>query len=118
MLTSATKFALLLMCLRFTGVSEGILPWTEVFVVFALVQGLTVFPITAGDAGVSEIAYIGMLTAAAGSEYVNQISAAVLVFRILTWLAIIPIGLGTLGFWKLQLRRTDRAMSTAVPDPG
>ena len=104
-LTSATKFALLLMCLRFVGVGEGELRWTEVFVVFALVQGLTVFPITAGDAGVSEIAYIGMLTAAAGSEYVNQITAAVLVFRILTWLAIIPVGLGTLGVWKLQLRR-------------
>jgi len=104
-LTSATKFALLLMCLRFTGVSEGDLQWTEVFVVFALVQGLTIFPITAGDAGVSEVAYIGMLTAAAGSEFVNQITAAILVFRILTWLLIIPVGLGTLGLWKLQLRR-------------
>jgi hypothetical protein len=106
-LTSATKFGLLLMCLRFTGVSETVLPWTEVFVVFALVQGLTVFPITAGDAGVSEIAYIGMLTAAAGEEYVNQITAAILIFRILTWLSIIPVGLGALGLWKLQLRRRD-----------
>jgi hypothetical protein len=104
-LTSATKFALLLMCLRFMGVSEDVLSWTEVFVVFALVQGLTVFPITAGDAGVSEIAYIGMLTAAAGSAFVNQITAAILVFRILTWLLIIPVGLGTLGLWKYQLRR-------------
>ena len=104
-LTSATKFALLLMCLRFTGVSEDTLGWTEVFVVFALVQGLTIFPITAGDAGVSEVAYIGMLTAAAGSEWVNQITAAILVFRILTWLLIIPVGLGTLGLWKFQLRR-------------
>jgi len=108
-LTSATKFALLLMCLRFTGVSEGDLRWTEVFVVFALVQGLTVFPITAGDAGVSEIAYIGMLTAAAGSEFVNQITAAILVFRVLTWLAIIPVGLGTLGLWKFQLKRSTTA---------
>jgi hypothetical protein len=104
-LTSATKFALLLMCLRFTGVGEGELRWTEVFVVFALVQGLTVFPITAGDAGVSEIAYIGLLTAAAGQEFVNQITAAVLVFRVLTWLVIIPVGLATLGLWKHQLRR-------------
>jgi hypothetical protein len=47
-----------------------------------------------------------MLTAAAGEEYANQITAAVLVFRVLTWLAIIPVGLGALGFWKLQLRRT------------
>jgi putative heme transporter len=106
-LTSATKFALLLMCLRFTGVGETELPWTQVFVVFALVQGLTVFPITAGDAGVSEIAYIGMLTAAAGEQFVNQITAAILVFRILTWLSIIPVGLGALGLWKLQLRRRD-----------
>ena len=105
-LTSATKFALLLMCLRFTGIGGGQLRWTEIFVVFALVQGLTVFPVTAGDAGVSEIAYIGLLTAAAGSEFVNQITAAILVFRILTWLLIIPVGLGTLALWKLQLRNT------------
>ena len=106
-LTSATKFGLLLMCLRFMGVDETELPWTQVFVVFALVQGLTVFPITAGDAGVSEIAYIGMLTAAAGQEYVNQITAAILIFRILTWLSIIPVGLGALGLWKHQLRKRD-----------
>lgn len=113
-LTSATKFALLLMCLRFTGVGEDVLPWTQVFVVFALVQGLTVFPITAGDAGVSEIAYIGMLTAAAGSEWVNQISAAVLVFRILTWLSIIPVGLATLGLWKYQLKRHESPASAGT----
>jgi len=106
-LTSATKFALLLMCLRFMGVSESVLSWTDVFVVFALVQGLTVFPITAGDAGVSEVAYIGMLTAAAGSAFVNQITAAILVFRLLTWLLLIPVGLGTLGLWKYQLRKSD-----------
>ena len=104
-LTAASKFALLLMTLRFTGMTEAQLSWTEIFVVFALVQGLTVIPISAGDAGVSEIAYIGLLTAAAGSEYVNQISAAVLIFRVLTWLLIIPVGLATLGFWKMQLRR-------------
>ena len=113
-LTSATKFALLLMCLRFTGVSEDTLGWAQVFVVFALVQGLTVFPITAGDAGVSEIAYIGLLTAAAGEQFVNQITAAVLVFRVLTWLAIVPVGLGTIGLWKLQLRRRS-AHDTTTP---
>ena len=110
-LTSATKFGLLLMCLRFMGVDETELPWTQVFVVFALVQGLTVFPITAGDAGVSEIAYIGMLTAAAGEQYVNQITAAILIFRILTWLSIIPVGLGALGLWKHQLRRHPPAVA-------
>ena len=104
-LTAATKFALLLMALRFVGVDDTVLPWTQVFVVYALVQGLTVFPITPGDAGVSEVAYIGMLTAAAGSEWVNQITAAILLFRLLTWLVIIPVGLAVLGGWQLQLKR-------------
>mgnify|MGYP001822798901 CR=1 FL=1 len=104
-LTAATKFALLLMALRFVGVDDATLPWTQVFVVYALVQGLTVFPITPGDAGVSEVAYIGMLTAAAGSEWVNQVTAAVLLFRILTWLVIIPVGLAVLGGWRFQLKR-------------
>jgi len=111
-LTAATKFALLLMALRFTGVTDDVLSWTEVFVVYALVQGLTVFPITAGDAGVSEIAYISMLTAAAGPQYVNQITAAVLVFRVLTWLLIIPVGLAVLGFWQHQLRRSSAVASS------
>ncbi len=105
-LTAATKFALLLMALRFVGVGDDALGWTEVFVVYALVQGLTVFPITPGDAGVSEVAYIGLLTAAAGSDSVNQITAAILLFRLLTWLVIIPVGLAVLGFWQLQLKRT------------
>ena len=96
------------MCLRFMGLTEEALPWPQVFVVFALVQGLTVIPITPGDAGVSEIAYVGMLTAAAGSEYVNQISAGVLVFRVLTWVVIIPIGLAVLGGWNFQWRRRNR----------
>ena len=102
---AATKFALLLMTLRFIGVDDDVSGWTQVVVVFALVQGLAVFPITAGDAGVSEIASIGPLTAAAGKEWVNQITAAVLIFRILTWLLIVPVGLGVLGFWRHRLRR-------------
>ena len=115
LLAAATKFGLLLMCLRFTGVNEDTLSWTEIFVVYALVQGLTILPITAGDAGVSELAYIGMLTAAAGQEYVNQITAAILIFRVLTWLLIIPVGLGVLGWWQHALRRDAKKNSDAPP---
>ncbi len=107
-LAAATRFALLLMAVRFMGVPEGALSWTQVFVAYALVQGLTVFPISAGDAGVSEIAFISLLTAAAGSSWVNQITAAVILFRLLTWLVLIPIGLGVLAVWR---RKTSRAAS-------
>jgi uncharacterized membrane protein YbhN (UPF0104 family) len=88
-LTAVARFGLLLMAVRFTGLPEDAASWPQVFVVYAIVQGLTVLPITAGDTGVSEVAYIGLLTAAAGQDYVNQITAGVLLFRLLTWLVII-----------------------------
>jgi uncharacterized membrane protein YbhN (UPF0104 family) len=107
--TAATRFALLLMAIRFTGTPEDAISWPQVFVVYAVVQGLTVLPITAGDAGVSEVAYIGLLTAAAGSQYVNQITAGVLIFRVLTWVVIIPIGLATLGVWQRRMTKQSSA---------
>lgn len=106
-LTAGARFALLLMAIRFTGLSDDVLSWPQVFVVYALVQGLTVIPLTAGDAGVSEVAYIGLLTAAAGSEWVNEITAAVILFRLMTWLVIIPVGLGAFVVWQRSLRGQD-----------
>ena len=109
------------MAIRFTGTPDDAISWPQVFVVYAIVQGLTVLPITAGDAGVSEIAYIGLLTAAAGSQYVNQITAGVLIFRVLTWVVIIPIGLATLGVWQRSMARPSATTKTAIrrpPRPG
>jgi uncharacterized membrane protein YbhN (UPF0104 family) len=116
-LTAATRFSLLLMSLRFMDVTEGQVSWAQVFVVYALVQGLTVLPLTAGDAGVSEIALIGMLTAAAGSDMVNQVTAAVVIFRLLTWLLIIPIGLAALGVWRASLRHAAKQGATRPAAP-
>ena len=39
-----------------------------------------------------ELGYIGLLTGYAGSGYVNQVTAGVMLFRLATWIAIIPIG--------------------------
>jgi uncharacterized membrane protein YbhN (UPF0104 family) len=108
LLAATTRFFLLLMALRFTGVPESELRWPEVFVVYALVQGLTIVPLTAGDAGVSEVALIGLLTAATGSEQVNAVTAAVILFRALTWLVLIPIGLVALGIWQRTSRIVDK----------
>ncbi len=114
MLTAATRFALLLMAVRFTGTPESAVSWPQVFIVYAVVQGLTVIPITAGDAGVSEVAYIGLLAAAAGEGYVNQITAGILIFRVLTWVVIIPIGLSTLAVWQRTRQRATNALEPAT----
>ena len=85
-LAAGTKCALLIMALRFVGIPEDALGWSAIFAVFALVAGLTVIPITPGSAGVAELALVGMLAPIAGNEYVNEVAAGVLLYRLMTWL--------------------------------
>jgi uncharacterized protein (TIRG00374 family) len=104
-LTYIAKCCLLVLCLRFVGIPEDALGWAAIAAVFALVQGITMLPITPGSAGVAEVALVGMLAPIAGPEYVNEVAAGVLLYRLATWLLIIPTGLGALGLWRFNLNR-------------
>jgi uncharacterized membrane protein YbhN (UPF0104 family) len=106
---TVTRVALFVMCIRFVGVPESALSWVAVFCVWAIVRGLTVIPLMPGGAGVSELAYVAMLTPIAGTQYVNQVTAGVLVYRLLTWLLMIPAGGVALALWQTGLRRRNRA---------
>jgi uncharacterized membrane protein YbhN (UPF0104 family) len=64
-------------------------------------------PITPGAVGVSEVAYIGLLSSVAGPGSGEAITAAVLLFRVAQWLGPIPIG------WILLLVR-GRQLSEAL----
>ena len=99
-LTALTRFGLLLLSVRATGLTDEVISWPHVFVAYALVEGLTVIPITAGNAGVSEVAMVSLLTASAGADAINELTAAVILFRLLTWLLVIPVGLGALAIWR------------------
>jgi uncharacterized protein (TIRG00374 family) len=112
-LTIAAKCSLLIMSLRFVGIPETVLGWAAIFAVFALVAGLTVVPITPGSAGVAEIALVGMLTPIAGNAYVNSVAAGVLLYRLLTWLLVIPAGLVALGAWRYLRRREEQRAADA-----
>ncbi len=117
-LTVVAKCSLLIMALRFVGIPESVLSWSAIFAVFALVAGLTIIPITPGSAGVSEVALVGMLAPIAGNEWVNEVTAGVLIYRLLTWLVLIPAGFAALGAWKLKLRAAASADTDGpAPDP-
>ena len=45
----------------------------------------------------------------------GRVSAGILIFRVLTWLLIIPVGLTTLGIWSVQDRRRQAADAAANP---
>jgi uncharacterized membrane protein YbhN (UPF0104 family) len=93
------------MALRFVGIPRSDLTVTEIFAAYAVVELLTVVPITAGGAGVVELGYIGLLTGYAGGANVNQVAAGVMLFRLATWIAIIPIGWLTVLFWRISVKR-------------
>jgi len=101
----ASRIALLLVIIRFVGIPESALDWALVLAADALVQLATVIPVTPGGAAVTEVVYIGFLTAWAGQEWVNEITAAVVLFRLLTWVLLIPLGWAALVGWRWARRR-------------
>ena len=80
------------------------------FCVWAIVRGLTVVPIMPGGVGVSELAYVGLLTADRRFPSTSTRSPPECsLYRILTWLLMIPAGGVAIGLWRAGLRRQERA---------
>jgi uncharacterized membrane protein YbhN (UPF0104 family) len=103
-------FLVLLLALRFVGVGSTEVSWVEALAVFAFARLLTAIPFTPGGLGVVELALITGLAAAGGPRAL--VAAAVLVFRALTYVLPIPIGLVTYVFWQRN-RSWRRAPNTA-----
>jgi putative heme transporter len=80
----------------------------SVFAAFALVQLLTSIPITPAGLGVAEAAYITLLTAASRATLTGQIAAAAIIYRILSWLIVIPIGALAWAWWATRTPTADR----------
>jgi putative heme transporter len=113
-------FLVLLLCLRFVGVTAGQVTWIEALAVFSFARLITAIPITPGGLGVVEVALITGLSAAGGVR--ADVAAAVLMFRGLTYVLPIPLGLGTYLFFKKNhswRRAPGTAPRTAlVPETG
>ena len=97
-------YLVLLVTLRHVGVSNTEVNWAEVLAVFAFARLATAIPFTPGGAGVVEAVLIGGLVGAGGDR--EQVTAAVLVFRALTWGLPILVGIATYLWWRRRgLRR-------------
>jgi putative heme transporter len=88
----------LLLSLRHVGISESEVSTLQVLAVYAFGRLLGALPITPGGLGVVELGYIGGLVAAGGNE--PQVVAAVLLFRVLTYVVQIPLGGFTYLWWR------------------
>jgi len=85
-------FLVLQVSLWSVGVTSEVLAPSAVLIAMATVALLALIPITPGAVGVSEVAYVGLLTAVAGDAMVAPITAAILIFRAAQWLIPIPLG--------------------------
>jgi putative heme transporter len=103
-------YVVLLACLRAVGVSDAEVSWAQVLVVFAFMRLITMVPVTPGSAGVVELTLIAPLVAAGGDR--EQVTAAVLVYRALTWGLQIPVGVACYLWW----RRTSLQPQPATTD--
>jgi len=100
--TTVVDVVLLTAALRFAGVSTENLSLAEIFLSYALVQLVTLIPITNGNIGIAEIAYILFLDAFAsgGDAVTGAIAAGVIIFRIYNWLLVIPVGFTATAIWR------------------
>jgi uncharacterized protein (TIRG00374 family) len=91
-------YAVLLVALRVMGVSDEDVGWAQVLAAFAFARLLTAIPLTPGGVGVIELALIASLTDAGGDD--AQVVAAVLMFRLLTYVLPIVFGAVTYLYWR------------------
>ena len=91
-------FIVLLVTLRAVGVTGDEVSVVEAFAAWALTRLLTAIPITPGGLGIIELGLTGALVAAGGAN--DEVVAAVLLYRLLTWLPSILLGAPAALLWR------------------
>jgi uncharacterized membrane protein YbhN (UPF0104 family) len=102
LVSHVSLYLLLLVALRHVGVSDDEVGWAEVLGAFAFVRLISALPITPGGLGVVELGLVAALVVAGGDR--ESVVAGVLVYRLLTYLVPIPLGLLTYLAWSRRPR--------------
>jgi putative heme transporter len=105
-------YAVLLITLRVMDVPASAVGWAEVLAIFAFARLVTAIPLTPGGVGVVELALIAGLTQAGGHG--ANVVAAVLLYRLLTYVLPIVIGAGTYIYWRRNRSWRDSAPPLTV----
>jgi putative heme transporter len=112
LVSHVSLYVVLLTVLRLTGVDQRTVGWAEVLAVFAFARLVTAIPITPGGVGVVELALIAGIIEAGGDP--AGVVAAVLLYRVLTFVLPIGIGVGTYLYWRRN--RSWRNSAPPLPD--
>jgi putative heme transporter len=91
-------YLILLVSLRAVGVSNDDVDWMGVLTVMAFVRLVAAIPLSPGGLGVVEVALVAGLTSAGGVR--AEVVAAVLVYRLLTYVVPVVLGFSTYLYWR------------------
>jgi uncharacterized protein (TIRG00374 family) len=108
----------LLACLRGVGLSQAQVSWQTSLAAYAFVRLVTVLPLTPGGLGITELGLVGVLAAGAGPRVSAQVTAAVLLYRAVTYLPPIPLGAAAFLVWRhapALIHRTPVSAPSASP---
>jgi len=112
LLGTMTVFGVLLVSLRAMGVHASEVSVVEAFAAWSLARIVGSIPITPGGIGIVELALTGSLVGFGGNN--AGVVAAVLVFRFLTTVPTLVLGLGAAFTWRRQ--RLPTAVSPVQDD--
>ena len=99
----ASMAALFLVSLRAVGVSSDDVSMPWVLLAFALGRLLVMIPVSPGGLGLVDLGFIGLLTLGWGTGANGDlIAAGVLLYRALSFLPPIVVGVGSWLFWRVN----------------
>ena len=113
LLGNLTVFLVLVVSLRTLGVSSSQVTLVEAFASWALIRILGAVPITPGGIGVIELGLTGALIGFGGHK--ASVVAAVLVYRFLTTVPTLLLGLAAAFTWRRQRRREAEPTGATAP---
>jgi len=102
LISHISLFIVLLVALRNVGVSQEEVSWVAVFAAFAFVRLISALPLTPGGVGIVELGYAAVLTIGLDDITSAQVVAAILLFRLVTYLLPIPLGLASYIVWRVN----------------
>lgn len=100
LISHVSLYLVLLIALRHVGVGQTQLSWITVLAAFAFVRLISALPLTPGGVGVVELGYAAVLTFGLDDLVKAQVVAAILLFRAITYLLPIPLGLISYVVWR------------------
>lgn len=93
-------FTMLFMAIRHMGIPAADVSGPEALAAFAVVRLVTAVPITPGNLGIVEVGLAAALVVAGGEQ--SLVVAAVLIYRALSYLLQVPLGLVAYAIWRTK----------------